>query len=76
MLNSVSCKNEESDDQSTPFSYGVILRFDWMQIAGIIFRSQRTNGDKMYLNPTENVDLRNDFAREDASSLSDLTFLR
>ncbi|MDI2139238.1 hypothetical protein QM812_08005 [Streptococcus hohhotensis] len=39
-----------------------------MQIAGIIFRLLTTNGDKMYLNPTENVDLMNDFAREEASS--------
>lgn len=29
---------------------------------GIIFHSPTTNGDKMYLNPTENVDLRNNFA--------------
>jgi len=33
-----------------------------MQIAGIVFHSPTTNGDKMYLNPTENVDLRNNFA--------------
>lgn len=29
---------------------------------GIVFHSPTTNGDKMYLNPTENVDLRNNFA--------------
>ena len=29
---------------------------------GIVFHSSTTNGDKMYLNPTENVDLRNNFA--------------
>ena len=29
---------------------------------GIVFHSPTTNGDKMYLNPTENVDLRNKFA--------------
>ena len=29
---------------------------------GIVFHSPTTNGDKMYLNPTENVDLRNSFA--------------
>lgn len=29
---------------------------------GIVFHSPTTNGDKMYLNPTENVDLRNGFA--------------
>ena len=29
---------------------------------GIVFHSPTTNGDKMYLNPTENVDLRNYFA--------------
>ena len=29
---------------------------------GIVFHSPTTNGDKMYLNPTENVDLRNQFA--------------
>ncbi|WP_296174078.1 hypothetical protein [uncultured Streptococcus sp.] len=34
-----------------------------MQIVGIIFHSLTTNGGKMYLNPAENVDLRNNFAR-------------
>ncbi|AAK74261.1 conserved hypothetical protein [Streptococcus pneumoniae] len=33
-----------------------------MQIAGIIFNSSTTNGDKVDFNPTENVDLRNNFA--------------
>ncbi|KEQ39208.1 hypothetical protein SK667_0113 [Streptococcus mitis] len=39
-----------------------------MQIVGIIFHSPTTNGGKMYLNPTENVDLINNFAKGVPSS--------